>query len=259
MRAQTRRLAALVSLAACAAAAPAAPLLDGLSISVARTAFELGAPSGGATQANVALGTFGGVASTSGSGVFTQTGDRIGASLAAIGSFGANAAGTTAGLFGNDFGITLTNSTATDMEVVLQALVTNRVSSNGPDAYAKSAFVVRQGTTELFFSDYRIDTLNTGPSNNFQLASPSNLLTLVILANSSLQLLASQDMEAGAFVNGSSFDASLDAALQLDSARALGVVGPGPTNAVPLPGTLALLLAAVPGLALAHRRRPPAA
>lgn len=253
MRAHVHRLAAAAALAF-AGAACAAPLLDGLSISVARTSFQLGAATGGATQGGVAIGTFGGAASTNDSGAFTQTGDRIGASLAAFGTFGGQPPGTTAGLFGRDYGVTLTNATATDMEVVLQAVVMNRVAANGGDAYAKSAFVVRQGQTELFFSDFRIDTFNTGPSNNFTQASPDNLLTLLILANSSLQLSASQEIEAGAYVGGASFDTSLDAALQLESARVLGVVDPGPGNAVPLPGTLALLLAALPGLALTHRR-----
>lgn len=63
------------------------------------------------------FGTFGGVANSSDSGLFTQTGDRIGASLAAFGSFGASPLGATAGLFGHDYGITLANSTATDIEV----------------------------------------------------------------------------------------------------------------------------------------------
>lgn len=251
------RLLAAAAVASATAAAPAAPLVDGLSINVARTTFELNAPSGGATQGGVEFGTFGGVANSRDSGLFTQTGDRIGASLAAFGSFGASPLGATAGLFGHDYGITLANSTATDIEVVLQALVSNRVVANGPDAYAKSSFIVRRGSTELFFSDFRTDTVNTGPGNNLQQASPDNLLTLVILANSSLQLLASQDLEGGAFVDGSSFDASLDAALRVESSRLLGgVVDPGTGNTVPVPGTLALLLAALPALAWARRREP---
>ena len=253
MKAQVHWLAAVAALAS-AGAAPSAPLPSGLSISVARSSFQLGAATGGATQGGVAIGTFGGADSTNDSGAFTQTGDRIGTSLAAFGTFGGNAAGTTAGLFGRDYGITLTNASAVDIEVALQALVLNRVAASGGDAYAKSAFVVRQGQTELFFSDFRIDTFNTGPSNNFTQASPNNLLTLLILANSSLQLSASQEIEAGAYVGGASFDTSLDAALRLESARVLGALDTGPGNAVPLPGTWALLLAALPGLALTHRR-----
>ncbi|WP_046110861.1 hypothetical protein [Aquincola tertiaricarbonis] len=63
------------------------------------------------------FGTFGGAPNSSDSGLFTQTGDRIDASLAAFGSFGASPLGATAGLFGHDYGITLANSTATDIEV----------------------------------------------------------------------------------------------------------------------------------------------
>lgn len=239
---------------ASATAASAAPLLDGLSISVARTAFQLGAPSGGALQDGVEYGVFGGSTSSSDSGAFTQTGDSIGASLSTVGSFNATRLDATAGPYGQDYAVTLANSTTADIEVVLQALVTNRVSASGADAYVKSSFVVRQGLSELFFSDFRIDTFNTGPGNNFQQASPNNLLTLVILANSSLQLTASQELEAGAFVDGSSFGALLDAALRVESSRLLGVVDPGPVHDVPLPGTLALLMAALPAMAWVRRR-----
>lgn len=255
MKFQFQLLIAAAALAF-AATPQAAPVPSGLTIDVTRTSFELSAATPGASQGSVTFGTFGGAANSGGTGSFTETGDRIGATLVAQGTSTGNPPGSTAGLFGFDYAVTLTNSTATDFEVMLTALVLNQVSATGSDAYAKSIFVVRRGVDELFFSDFRVDTFNTGQANNFQQASPNNVVTLLIAANSSLLLTASQEIEGGAFSPSSSFSASLDAALQLTSARSLGGGGnPGPPNGVPLPGTLALLLVTMPGLVLSRRRR----
>jgi hypothetical protein len=245
--------------------AGAAPLPSGLQVNATvslDTANSLD-PTGGATQAGTLSLTSGGAGSSSSfsgspatispssltSGL-TETGDGIGASFTMSGSLSASGSVTTDGLFA-DYLLALANTSATETYVIsFRAVAMNSVSASGADAFALSDLSVRDAAlAELFFTDYRTDTLN--PGNNLMLESASNVFQITLLPGQSTSLTALQRQRGGVFEPGA-YGASLSAFLSIDNVRVTGG-GPGP-NPVPAPGTLVLFGAALLMLGATSRR-----
>lgn len=265
MRRTSLRFVMAVSMAAISAVSLAAPVPLGLQIT-GTVALDLTYsldPTGGATQAGTLTHISGGnpavTSSFSGSpasispssltGGLTQTGDRIGVNFSMSGG-STGAAATTDRLIA-DYTLSLSNTSATETFTVLFAAVFgNSVSANGADAFAQSSLSVRDASNiELFFTDHRIDTLNAGPANNFNLNSASNLFTVILAPGQSTILSAMQEQRGGVFAAGS-YSASLDAFLNLQEIRSSG----GGGNDIPLPGTVPLLLAGLLAMRLTQRR-----
>jgi hypothetical protein len=248
--------------------AGAAPLPSGLQVNatVSLDAANSLDPTGGATQAGTLSLTSGGAGSSSSfsgspatispssltSGL-TETGDGIGASFSMSGSLSASGSVTTDGLFA-DYLLALANTSATETYVIsFRAVAMNSVSASGADAFAFSDLRVQDAAlAELFFTDYRIDTLNANdPNVNFTLDSPSNVFEITLLPGQSTSLTALQRQRGGVFEPGA-YGASLSAFLSIDNVRVTGG-GPGP-NPVPAPGTLVLFGAALLMLGATSRR-----
>lgn len=265
----TRVLSALVCGAALAGlawgTAQAAPFSSNLVInaSVALDTVNSQSPSGGASQSGTftlvsggatSTAAFSGLAFSSGSnplaGSLTDVGDSIGARLGIGGSSTGGSA--TAGLLGLDYLVSLQNTSATEtFAVTFQAVVDNTVGATGADAFAKSMIsVLDSSNAELYFSDFRIDTFNTGPGNNFQQASAGNSFVINLAPGGSATFSAKQDQEGGAFASGG-FSADLTASLRIGQVQRSG----GPVNPVPVPGSLPLAVLAL-GALLAARKRP---
>ena len=136
--------------------------------------------------------------------------------------------------------------------IVFRALISNVVGASGADAFAFSDLsVLDASSTEVLFSDHRIDTLN--PGNNLNADSANNIFSVVLAPGASTTFTALQRQRGGVYAAGQ-FSASLDAFLRVDSFSSSGG-----GNAVPLPGSLALVvlglgLAGLAGLAPARRR-----
>lgn len=221
-------------------------------------------PIGDASQSGTIDGLSNGVASTASfsdvpstispsslvSGTLLSIGDGFGANFTMSGSSSGNTA-LTDGLFA-DFSFSLNNSSATlTYTLIFQVSASNSVSATGLDAFAQSSISVKNSALdELFFSDFNVDTLNTGPSSNFQLASPTNTFAITLTPGQSSSFTALQKQRGGAYAAGSSYSASLATFVRLQDIRSSGGGG---DNQVPTPGSLALLLAGVAALCLARR------
>lgn len=241
----------------------AGPVPSGLSITASVTLDTANSldPVGGGTQS----GTFfhvngsptsssfsnlpGTLSPSSLSGGLLQTGDSLGVSFTMSGSATAGADAQTDGLFA-DYLLNLANSSATETFTLLFTVgARNSVTAGGPDAFAFSDISVRDALlNELFFSDYRADTVN--PGSNLQLQSVDDSFTVVLTPGQSLMLSALQRQRGGAFGIGSSYGASLDSYIQLEEVRSSG----GPGNDLPLPGSLSLAALALLSWAWALRR-----
>jgi hypothetical protein len=249
--------------------AGAAPLPSGLQVNATvsldtTNSFDA---TGGATQAGTLSLTSGGAGSSSSfSGdpatispsslmaALTATGDGIGVNFSMSGSLSTPGIVSTDGLFA-DYMFALANTSATETYVIsFRAAATNSVSASGPDAFAFSDLsVLDAALAELFFTDYRIDTLNAAdPNVNFTLDSASNVFEITLLPGQSTSLTALQRQRGGVFDAGA-YSASLMAFLSIDNVRVTGG-GPGP-NPVPVPGTLVLFGAGLLMLGATSRRR----
>lgn len=180
-------------------------------------------------------------------GNLTAVNDGIGARHAAGG--GTNAS---TGVLGIDYSVSLHNTSATETFVVhFLADITNAVSATGRDAFAISKIsIFNPGGDEVVYSDFRIDTVNTGPSNNFQATSGSNAFSITLAPGVNVSFTAGQSLEGGAFSDDAQFSLEMSAFLKVASVTSRG----GPTNNVPLPGSLPLVMLGL-GVLLAARRR----
>lgn len=243
--------------------AGAVPLPSGLLVTgtVSLDTTNSLAPTGGATQDGSLSLNSGGVPNVSAfsgdpasinpaslSANLADTGDGIGATFSMTGASTGGSA-TTDGLFA-DYLFMLANSSATETyTVTFRATATNNVGASGADAFAYSDLsVLDAALNELFFTDYRADTLN--PANNLVADSASNLFSIALLPGQSTSLTALQRQRGGVFAAGH-YSASLAAFLSIDNVR---VTGGGP-NPVPVPGTLVLLAAGLLALGADSRRR----
>lgn len=181
------------------------------------------------------------------SGGLLSTGNGFGARFSMSGSsIGPSA--QTDGLFA-DFSFSLSNLSATlTYTLIFHASVTNSVSASGQDAFAFSDISIMDSLqNELFFSDFRADTVNAG--SNFLLNSASNTFSVTLLPGQNTSFSALQRQRGGAFASGSAYSASLDTFISLQEIRSSGG-----NNDVPTPGSLALLIAGA--AALWTTRRP---
>ncbi|QPF75366.1 hypothetical protein G8A07_22220 [Roseateles sp. DAIF2] len=246
--------------------AQAAPVPSGLSItaSVALDTANSLDPVGGASQSgsffhsNGSPGSAGfsnlpgSMSPSSLSGALLQTGDSLGLSFSMSGSTNDGADVQTDGLFA-DYLLSLVNSSATDTFTLLfRVSARNAVQASGADAFAFSDLSVKDaGLNELFFSDYRADTLN--PGSNFELQSLDDSFTIVLAPGQSTTLSALQRQRGGAFGDGAgSYGATLASSILLEEVRSSG----GP-NELPLPGSLPLALLGLLSGAWALRRHHP--
>lgn len=260
----TRHIARWASAAALslltAGAAWATPISSSLSIigSVSLDTLNSSTASNGASQGGTLRAVSGGVSSTadftdltfsSGSSPLTRNltdlQDGIGARHAASGTDNG-----TAGLLGINYSVSLNNSSATETFVInFLAEIINAVTATGSDAFATSKISILDPTsTEVVFSDHRVDTANTGPSNNFALGSASNAFSITLAPGASATFTAAQDVEGGVFAPGQ-FSADMTAFLKINSITSRG----GPTNNVPLPGSLPLVALGLAALLAARR------
>lgn len=254
-------LAAL--LLATAAAAQAVPISSSLAISgsIKLDTANSVAATGGASQTGTLKQVVGGsttTASFSGNpasisanplaATLTDLGDGFGAHFSMGGSF-AGGAMTSDALFA-DYLLNLVNNSATQtFTITFHATITNAVSATGGDAFAQSDISVKNASNvELLFSDHRIDTLNTGPGNNFALDGGGNSFSVTLAPGQAASFNALQHQRGGVFATGT-YGADLDAFLFVDS-----IVGTG-DQPLPLPGSLPLAVLALGALSLSHRRR----
>lgn len=264
----TRALSALVCGAALAGlvwgTAQAAPFSSNLVINASVGLDEVNSqgPTGGASQTGTftlvsagatSTAAFSGVAFSSGTNPLTgnllEVGDSIGARLAMGGSSTGGEA--TAGLVGLDYLVSLQNTSATEsFAVTFQVVADNAVGASGDKAFATSMITVLDNSmAELFFSDFRIDTENTGPGNNFQLASGGNSFVISLAPGGSALFSAKQDQRGGVFASGQ-FSADLTASLRIGEVVRSG----GPVNPVPVPGSLPLAVLALAVLLASPKR-----
>lgn len=246
-----------------ATSALAAPIPSGLSVSGTislDTTNSLG-PVGSATQSGTLSHLSGGATTTTSftdspssispsslTGALTQTGDGIGATFS-MSATSTGAIAQTDGLF-TDFTLSLNNTSATDTFVVtFLATAINSVEANGANAFAYSDISVLDAlNVEVFFSDYRADTLN--PGSNLASASAGNTFAVTLNPGASYTFTALQRQRGGTFAAGN-YSASLEAFLALDSVT---VRNGGGGNTVPLPGTLLLTGIGLLALRIARRR-----
>ena len=253
-------LAALWLLSSGGALAAPVPLALSITGTVALDSLNSAAALGGASQGGTLThlsagaptsssftGNPSGLAPSSLSGALTATGDGIGVRFAMAGaSIGAK---NDIGLFA-DYTLFLSNSSAVEtFTIIFRALISNVVGASGTDAFAFSDLSVLDASlAEVLFSDHRVDTFN--PGNNLN-ADSANSFSVVLAPGASTTFTALQKQRGGVYAAGH-FSASLDAFLSIDSVSSSGV-----GNAVPLPGSLALVvlgLAGLAGLAPASRR-----
>lgn len=217
-----------------------AAALGGASQGGTLTHLSAGVPTSSSFTGNPA-----GLVPSSLSGALTATGDGIGARFSMAGaSVGAE---NSVGLFA-DYTLFLSNSSAVEtFTIVFRALISNLVDATGADAFAFSDISVRDASnSEVLFSDHRVDTLN--PGNNLTADSANSIFSVVLAPGATTTFTALQRQRGGVYAAGQ-FSASLNAFLSVDS-----VSSSGGGNAVPLPGSLALVVLALGGLALARRR-----
>jgi len=179
-------------------------------------------------------------------GALTQTGDGIGSNMSISGVFGTLGAATSGSVF-VDYVLNLSNTSAYSYTAVFGATWFNTVAAAGGDAFAYNQWSLKDaGFNELMATDHEVDTVYAG--SNFNYDSVSQTLSVTLTAGQSASFSALQQVRGGANVAGSSYSGLLDVFLELRD-----VTG-GPTNNVPLPGSLAL---ASLGLLLLgrHRRR----
>lgn len=180
-----------------------------------------------------------------------QTGDSFGASFSMSGSNPNGGTVQTDGLF-TDFALNLVNSSLSETFTVLFRVdARNFVNATGRDAFAFSDLSIKdEDLNELYFTEYRVDTLN--PGNNLMAESSDDSFILSLNPGQSLNISGLQRQRGGAFNDGgSSYSASLFSTITLEEVRSSGG-----NNQIPLPGSLALVLIGLLSGASVLRRRP---
>lgn len=149
------------------------------------------------------------------------------------------------------------NSATTAYSLTFAFILSNIVDARGPDAFVHSQFSLRNGATEIRFSDLTTDTINgdtilTDPSVSLAILTDNRgeSLTFNVAAGADLDLNAFWTLEGGSFaadgVARSIFATSLSLTAATPSTQ------PPPT--VPLPGTLWLLGLGLAALARVKKR-----
>ncbi|MEY4765727.1 MAG: hypothetical protein RI907_2400 [Pseudomonadota bacterium] len=227
------------------------------------------APTGGASQsATLSLTSGGSISSISFSGDpatwqlaslsnhLLSSGDGLGARLT-LSATQATAEGR--GVF-VDYAFNLSNlSSSNTYAIVFNGLINNVVTATGADAYGIADISVRDAANnELLFSDHRVDTVNTGPGNNMNVASEGNAFAVQLAPGQQTSFTALQRTWGGLYAAGN-LSNDIQAQLVIDIIAVNGVILQPPvippiTSTVPLPSTLTLALSGLFTLALMRRR-----
>ena len=211
-------------------------------------------PEGGASQAGSLKQIISGVTTTSSftgmpssispntlGGALTHIGDGIGASFSMSGTY-VDTDMFTEGLFADYFLVLENMSLTQTYTVTFSAMISNSVGASGDDAYAESMIRVSNSVPdEILYSDYRIDTANPGPNNNFTVDSANSSFSVTLLPGESASFSALQEQRGGVFADGS-YSASLDAFLRV-------------VSVVPESGSLPMMSLGLLALALTQRHR----
>lgn len=238
------RVLGLLGLSLAGASAQAGPVPLGLSIQgqvsvdVVNSADTLGAGSQAVTNTIISggstnsLGFTGTPAAALVMGALTQTGDGIGSRMSMSGVFGPAGAANSGSVF-VDYVLSLSNTSVFSYTAVFNASWLNTVTAAGNDAFAYNQWsLLDSGNNELMATDHQIDKLFQ--ANNLIYDSLNQTLSVTLAAGQSASFSALQQMIGGANDSGSTYDGLLDVFLELRD-----VTG-GPTQPVPLPGSLAL-------------------
>ncbi|MDO9286866.1 MAG: hypothetical protein Q7U26_18400 [Aquabacterium sp.] len=256
------RWASMASLSILAtSAAWAAPISSSLSItaSVSLDTATSATPIGGATQIGTLTKVSGGTTSTSSfsgvtlgsgsnplAGALTEVNDGVGMRFTQAGT----SSGDTTDPLWADFRVDLANSSATVTFVVsFRALISNLVSASGNDAFAYADVSIFDGANnEIVFSDHRVDTANA--ANNLLADSADSTFSITLAPGASGFFTGVQHQRGGLGAAGA-YSSDLDTFLRIEGVTSRG----GPTNDVPLPGTLPLVALALAALGTARRRQ----
>lgn len=176
--------------------------------------------------------------------------------------FGGSASASDNGTFGvfMDYGLSLINGSATDaFRITLGLRFDNQVTSSGDDAFAHSEFVLKNGGSELFFTDLWSDALfgnvvdgNPTPDFGGPLGDAgSRTFAFDLAAGESLNLDGFWDLRGGASAQGALASSFFDVFFTIEDVQLLGV----PPNPVPAPGSLPLLCLGLASLAAMMSRR----
>lgn len=164
----------------------------------------------------------------------------------------------------SDFSFSLTNNSATDQyRVSFELDFLNFADADGVDAFADSQFSLRNGGTEIFFTDLTSDALFGDHENSASergtfgaTLNDSGIRVFDFLLNplASINLSAIAELQGGVFDGASSFNGQLETFLTVAGVENL-TSPPEPPAAVPVPGAVWLFGTALLGLFGFKRRR----
>ncbi len=147
-------------------------------------------------------------------GTAANIGDGIGAHFSMSGN-STGAPATTDGVF-SDFTFDLHNPSSTETyRVTFRATLTNSVSASGTDAYAYGDLSFRDaGNNELYFSEHRVDTQNTG--NDLNADATGDVFWVDLVPGATYRFSALQRQRGGTLASGS-YNADIDTFIRVQS------------------------------------------